>query len=73
METPKDKNYGKYDIQCGKCNGEGEGCGTCHGRGWLSSGHPDGKTCARPGCHKPLRPYSIEEYCTDECARKNAA
>lgn len=70
MDIPKDKNYPPYAIQCGKCGGWG--CVTCNHRGWLTSGHPDGRTCAREECHETIKPANQAVYCSNECAMQDA-
>jgi hypothetical protein len=57
-------------VQCDGCGGHG--CSICKDRGWLTSGHPNGRTCARAECHQTIKPENQAIYCSNECALQDA-
>lgn len=67
---PKNKNFPEDAVQCGKCGGHG--CQTCEDNGWLANGHQEGRHCAREACFRTIPPAHMAEYCSNECAWKDA-
>lgn len=71
MDIPRDKHFPEDSVQCDNCGGLG--CIDCNFKGWFaSSDHPKGRKCAREECGKPLAPYNLAIYCSDECAALDA-
>jgi hypothetical protein len=70
MDIPKEKDYPPYAIQCDECGGHG--CRVCNDKGWLTSGHPRGRTCQREVCHNTIKPEQVAVYCSNECAMQDA-
>ncbi len=70
LGIPKDKNYPDDAVQCDSCGGFG--CEVCRKKGWVPKGDLRGRLCERRGCEKPIPPWQVAIYCSDECAWEDA-